>query len=62
VPVLDLDIVDRLRAALDCEGDLPLKEIEALLLEAGETIELLRSLLEPYEGVGVVGLVPRGSA
>jgi hypothetical protein len=62
VPVLDLDVVDHLRATLDCEGTFPLKEIEALLLEAGETIELLRPLLELYEGVGVVGLVPKGSA
>jgi hypothetical protein len=52
--VLDFDIVERMRAALDREGELPLKEIEALLIEAGETIELLRSLLEPSNEVGLV--------
>jgi hypothetical protein len=43
-----------MRAALDREGELPLKEIEALLIEAGETIELLQPLLEPCNEVGLV--------
>ena len=60
--MLDLDIVDRLRAALDREGELPLKEIEALLIEAGATIELLRSLLEPCNEAGVVGSASKGCA
>ncbi len=35
--MFNVDIVDRPRAASDREGDLPLKKIEALLLEARET-------------------------
>lgn len=49
MPVLKLDIVERLRAALDTEGELPFEEIGALLIEASETIELLWSLLEPRQ-------------
>ena len=50
----DLGIFERLRAALDCEGEISLKEIEALLIEADETIMFLRSLLEPCNEVGVL--------
>jgi hypothetical protein len=56
------DIVDRLKAASDCEGDLPLDEVQALLIEAAETIEFRRSLLEPLEDVGLEDLPPKGSA
>ncbi|WP_201832694.1 hypothetical protein [Microvirga zambiensis] len=59
--MVDFDIVDRLRAALDREGNLPLKEIEALLLEASETIELLRSLLEPCVEVEAESLAAKGA-
>lgn len=43
------DTVDRLKAASEREGDLPLSEAQALLIEAAETIEFLRSLLEPLQ-------------
>ena len=56
------DIVDRHKAASECEGDLPLDEVQALLIEAAETIEFLRSLLEPLEDVGLADLPPKGSA
>ena len=62
MPVLKLDIVERLRAALDTEGELPFEEIEALLIEASETIELLRSLLEPGNEVGMVGSASKDRA
>jgi hypothetical protein len=55
-----LDIVDRLKAASD--RDLSLDELQALLIEAAETIEFLRSLLEPLEDVGLADLPPKGSA
>ncbi|WP_404295413.1 hypothetical protein ACD578_28160 (plasmid) [Microvirga sp. RSM25] len=57
-----LDIVDRLKAASEHEGDLPLDEGQALLIEAAETIEFLRSLLEPVEEVGLEDLPPKGNA
>jgi hypothetical protein len=56
------DIVNRLKAASECEGDLPLDEVQALLIEAAETIEFLRSLLEPLEDIGLADLPPKGSA
>jgi hypothetical protein len=56
------DIVDRLKAASECEGDLPLEEERALFIEAAETIEVLRSLLEPLKDVGLEDLPPKGSA
>ena len=62
MPVLKLDIVERLRAALDTEGELPFEEIGALLIEASETIELLRSLLEPGNEVGMVGSASKDCA
>jgi hypothetical protein len=36
--------------------------VEALLIEAAETIEFLRSLLEPLEDIGLADLPPKGSA
>jgi hypothetical protein len=54
------DIVDRLKAASD--RDLSLDELQALLIEAAETIEFLRSLLEPLEDLGLADLPPKGSA
>ncbi|WP_404290617.1 hypothetical protein ACD578_02650 [Microvirga sp. RSM25] len=57
-----LDIVDRLKAASEREGNLPLGEAQALLIEAAETIEFLRSLLGPLEDVGLEDLPPKGSA
>jgi hypothetical protein len=56
------DIVDRLKAASECERDLPLDEVQPLLIEAAETIEFLRSLLEPLEDIGLADLPPKGSA
>jgi hypothetical protein len=56
------DIVDRLKAASECEEDLPLGEVQALLIEAAETIEFLRSLLEPLEEVGLEDLPSKGNA
>jgi hypothetical protein len=56
------DIVDRLKTALERGGDLPPDEVEALLIEAAETIEFLRSLLEPLEDVDLEDLPPQGSA
>ena len=56
------DIVDRLGAALDCGGELTREEIEGLFIEAIDAIELLRSLLEPLEDVGLEELPPKGSA
>jgi hypothetical protein len=57
-----LDIVDRLKEASECVSDLPWNEVEALLIEAAETIEFLRSLLEPLEDIGLADLPPKGSA
>ncbi|QRM33197.1 hypothetical protein [Microvirga sp. VF16] len=57
-----LDIVDRLKAASEHEGDLPLDEGQALLIETVETIEFLRSLLEPLEEVVPEDLPPKGNA
>jgi hypothetical protein len=57
-----LDIVDRLKEASECVSDLPCNEVEALLIEAAETIEFLRSLLEPLEDIGLADLPPKGSA
>jgi hypothetical protein len=56
------DIVDRLKSASECEGDLPLNEVQALLIEAADTIEFLRSLLEPVEEVSLEDLPPKGRA
>jgi hypothetical protein len=56
------DIVDRLKTALERGGDLSPDEIEALLIEAAETIEFLRSLLAPLEDVDLEDLPPKGSA
>jgi hypothetical protein len=56
------DIVDRLKAASEREGNLSSDEVQALLIEAAETIEFLRSLLEPLEDVGLEDLPPKGSA
>jgi hypothetical protein len=57
-----LDIVDRLKAASECEGGLPLIEVQTLLIEAAETIEFLQPLLGPLEEVGLEDLLPKGSA
>jgi hypothetical protein len=57
-----LDIVDRLKSASECEGAPPPDDLQALLIEAAETIEFLRSLLEPLEEVGLEDLPPKGSA
>jgi hypothetical protein len=59
---LKLEVVDRLKAASEREGDLPRDELQALLIEAADTIEFLRSLLEPMEDVGLEDLPPKGSA
>jgi hypothetical protein len=56
------DIVNRLKAASEYEGDLPLDEVQALLIEAAETIEFLRSLLEPLDDIRLEDLPPKGSA
>ena len=56
------DIVDRLKAASECQGDLLWKEMEALLIEAAEAIEFLRLLLEPLEDFKLENLPPKGSA
>jgi hypothetical protein len=56
------DIVDRLRAALDCGSELTREEINGLFIEAIDAIEFLRSLLEPLEEVGLEDLPPKGSA
>jgi len=56
------DIVDRLNAASEEVGDLPPNEVEALLIEAAETIEFLRSLLTPLEEVTLEDLAPKGNA
>jgi hypothetical protein len=56
------DIVDRLRAAVDCAGELTREEIEGLFIEAIDAIEFLRSLLEPLDDVGLEDLPPKGSA
>ena len=57
-----LDIVDRLKEASESVSDLPCNEAEALLIEAAETIEFLRSLLEPLEDIELADLPPKGSA
>lgn len=57
-----LDIVDRLKAAVESDEGLPAGEVEALFIEAAETIEFLRSLLEPLQEVGLEDLPPRGRA
>jgi hypothetical protein len=51
-----------LRPPQNARGDLPLDEVQALLIEAAETIEFLRSPLEPLEDVGLADLPPKGSA
>jgi hypothetical protein len=56
------DIVDRLKSASECAGDLPQDEMQALFIEAAEMIEFLRSLLEPLEDVGLADFPPQGSA
>jgi hypothetical protein len=58
----ELDIVDRLNSASERVSDLPLNEVEALLIEAADTIGFLRSLLEPLEEVGLEDLPPKGQA
>ena len=44
-----LDIVDRLKSASECKGAPPFEEAQSRLIEAAETIESLRSLLEPLQ-------------
>jgi hypothetical protein len=56
------DIVDRLKAASECDGDLPPEEVRALFIEAADTIEFLRSLLEPFDELSLEDLPPKGSA
>jgi hypothetical protein len=56
------DIVNRLKSASEYEGDLPLDEVQALLIEAAETIEFLRSLLGPLDDIRLEDLPPKGSA
>jgi hypothetical protein len=57
-----LDIGDPLKAASESEGDLPLDEVQALFIETADTIEFLRSRLEPLEDVGLKDLPPQGRA
>jgi hypothetical protein len=57
-----LDIVDRLKAASECEGDLPRDEMQALLIEAADAMEFLRSRLEPLEDIRPEDLPPQGRA
>jgi hypothetical protein len=57
-----LDIVDRLKAAVESDEGLRVDEVQALFIEAAETIEFLRSLLEPLEDAGLEDLPPKGSA
>jgi hypothetical protein len=57
-----LDIVDRLKAAVEHDEGLPLNEAQALFIEAAETIEFLRSLLAPLEEMELKDMPPRGSA
>jgi hypothetical protein len=56
------DIVDRLKAASECEGDLPPDEVRALFIEAADMIEFLRSLLEPLDDIDLEDLPPKGCA
>jgi hypothetical protein len=56
------DIVDRLNAASERVSDLHRNEVEALLIEAADTIEFLRSLLPAVEEVGLEDLPPKRSA
>jgi hypothetical protein len=58
----NLDIVDRLKAAVESDEGLPVDEAQALFIEAAETIEFLRSLLEPLQESGLEDLPPKGSA
>jgi hypothetical protein len=56
------DIVDRLKAAVEQEETASHSEVQALLLKAAETIEFLRSLLEPLQDIELEDLPPKGSA
>ncbi|WP_114948158.1 hypothetical protein [Microvirga calopogonii] len=56
------DIVERLTEALERLNDLSCNEVEALLIESAETIQFLRSLLEPLDDAGLEDLPPKGSA
>ena len=56
------DIVDRLNAASERVSDLPRNEVEALLIEAADTIAYLRSLLEPLEDIALADVPPKGTA
>ena len=57
-----MDITDRLKAASESDEGLPLNEAQALFIEAAETIEFLRSLLKPLDGLGLEDMHPRGMA
>jgi hypothetical protein len=56
------DIVDRLNSASEHVSELSHNEVEALLIEAADSIEFLRSLLEPVEEIGLEDLPPKGRA
>jgi hypothetical protein len=53
-----MDIVDRLKAASESDEAHPLNEVPALFIEAADTIEYLRSLLEPLDDIGLEDLPP----
>jgi hypothetical protein len=60
--VSKLDITARPRSATECEGEISLDEVQALLIEAAELIEFLRPLLEPLENIRLKDLPPQGRA
>lgn len=47
------DLVERLWAASEHDNGIPPVEAQALFIEAAETIEMLRSLLEPMKEDGL---------
>jgi len=57
-----MDIADRLKAASESDEVLPPNEVQALFIEAAETIEFLRSLLKPLDELDLEDLPPRGNA
>ena len=57
-----MDIADRLKAASESDEVLPPNEVQALFIEAAETIEFLRSLLKPLDELDLEDLPPKGNA
>ncbi|WP_162820335.1 hypothetical protein [Microvirga calopogonii] len=57
-----MDIAERLKAAAEKDEALPLNEVQALFIEAADEIEYLRSLLEPFDEIGLEGVPPQGRA